>query len=78
MDMFYIVKINSAGEVLPLVGSSPLSGKPYWGKPLGQESAVQPLVFRSRDYAEFCTDIAKRDDPEAAGYTFEVRAAKFI
>lgn len=43
------------------VGSSPLSRRPYWAKPRA-EAVIQPLLFRSVDYAQLCMDIAQRED----------------
>jgi hypothetical protein len=61
------------------VGSSPLSGKPYWAKP-GEESTMQPLLLRSYHYAMWCKDIAMRKDIEAEGkgeWVYDVMPVEF-
>jgi hypothetical protein len=66
MKMHGILRLKSGGNVPDqvCVGSSPISGKPYWAVP-GGESTIQPLLFREESYAQWCLGIAERKDTEA-------------
>jgi len=60
---------RDSGEKQICVGSSPISGKPYWSKlekkedgtTAPAEATISPLLFRSPEYALYCLDIAKRE-----------------
>lgn len=61
------------------VGSSPLSGKPYWAE-AGADGVLQPLLLRSYDYAVWCKDIAMREDIMAEGkgeWVYDVMPVQF-
>jgi hypothetical protein len=64
-----------------MVGASPLSGVPYWGRP-GFEAVTQPMLFRDKTYADWCLDIAKREDAkvrpgDADNFYYEVKSLDF-
>lgn len=75
MDLFIICR-TPPGRIQDrewCTGSSPLNGRPYWGNPRTAQDS-QPLVLRSRDYAEWCKGLCERKDetPEGAQFVYTV------
>jgi len=68
MKLYMIVrKHKETGKTEACVGSSlSASGHPYWGSPV-EGATIQPLLFRSPEYAVWCRDIAQRKEAEHDG-----------